>query len=504
MNNILKPNTKIPDLLTKLPSQVKQVWIFNFFLVAVQIVYFLYRRVYLNQKIPFWYTKPWGEEQLADKNLLILIPLITLFILAAGLFLTKVLKKYYIRYYSELTLYLITFSNLFLAYSFFRIFRISTRPFEPFINPLYFDIALPFITAFLIVYAITPKFIKFMEDREIVTDPSIHKHPGMSLAKPSARGAGFVFAISFIATSLFFVPQSTPIAGILLASGIFALMGIVDDYQNTHIKSKFKFLENPLIRLLLLMVTVIVIILFFGIRTDYIGNPLGGVIQFAQYKIQIGNTTIEPLSAIFTTLWIVWVLNLLSWSNGIDGQYSGIIGIVGIIIVILSLRFIPLQRAEISYAKLAIIMSGASLGLVYYMWHPSKIMWGFGATSAGIVVAALSILVTSKAATAITIMMVPFLDALVTIIRRIIQRKNPLRGDKGHLHHLLMERGWSVRKIALFYWGTTALFGFIGIAASEKVAIQVALTLGGLVAFGIILLNLKSITNKKPSPQAVK
>jgi len=472
--------------------------------MGVQLVYFFYRRTYLNQHIPFWYTKLWGEEQLADKNLLILIPLTSLFIISVGLVFIRVLKKYYIRFYSELILYLITFSNLFLAYSFFRIFRISSRPFEPFINPLFIEMVLPFITAFLIVYAITPKFIKFMEDREIVTDPSIHKHPGMSLAKPSARGAGFVFAVGFIAASLAFVPQSTPIAGILLASGIFALMGLIDDYQNTHIKSKFKFLENPLIRLLLLMFTVIAIVLFFGIRTDYIGNPLGGVIQFAQYKIQIGGTSIEPLSAIFTALWIVWVLNLLSWSNGIDGQYSGIIGIVGIIIVILSLRFIPLQRTEITYAKLAVIMSGASLGLIYYMWHPSKIMWGFGATSAGIVVAALSILVTSKVATGITIMMIPFLDALVTVMRRIIQRKNPLRGDKGHLHHLLMERGWSVRKIALFYWGTTALFGFIGIAASEKVAIQVALTLGGLVAFGIILLNLKSITNKNPSHQAVK
>ena len=366
------------------------------------------------------------------------------------------------------------------------------------------DLALPFLTAFLIVYAITPKFINLMEDKEIVTDPSIHKHPGMALTKPSARGAGIVFALSFVATSLFFVPQSTPIAGILLASAVFAFLGIADDYQNTHIKSKFKFLENPLTRLLLLIFTVVGAILFFGIRTDYIGNPLGGIIQFAQYKIQIAGAAIEPLPAIFTTLWIVWVLNLLSWSNGIDGQYSGIIGIVGIIIVILSLRFVPLQHTEISYAKLAIIMSGASFGLVYYMWQPSKIMWGFGATSAGIVVAALSILVTSKVATAITIMMVPFLDALVTVVRRIIQGKNPLRGDKGHLHHLLMERGWSVRRIALFYWGTTALFGFIGIAASEKVAIQVALTLGGLVAFGIILLNLKSITNKHPLPLTEK
>ena len=228
MISILKSGPNIPPVLIKLPSQVKQIWIFNFLLMGVQLVYFFYRRTYLNQHIPFWYTKLWGEEQLADKNLLILIPLTSLFIISVGLVFIRVLKKYYIRFYSELILYLITFSNLFLAYSFFRIFRISSRPFEPFINPLFIEMVLPFITAFLIVYAITPKFIKFMEDREIVTDPSIHKHPGMSLAKPSARGAGFVFAVGFIAASLAFVPQSTPIAGILLASGIFALMGLIE------------------------------------------------------------------------------------------------------------------------------------------------------------------------------------------------------------------------------------------------------------------------------------
>jgi len=223
----------------------------------------------------------------------------------------------------------------------------------------------------------------------------------------------------------------------------------------------------------------------FGIKSFYISNPLGGII-----------TLIQPISIIFTVIWIVWILNLLSWSNGIDGQYSGIVGIAGIVIGLLALRFSAPQELQINIATMAFILSGASLALVFYTWQPSKIMWGFSATSAGLVIALLSILVSTKVATSITIMIIPFLDALVTIVRRLLQKKNPFKGDRGHLHHLLLDRGWSIKKIAVFYWISTAICGIIGLAASERYALQSVLILGGIVAFGIILVNLQSLTKK--------
>ena len=172
-------------------------------------------------------------------------------------------------------------------------------------------------------------------------------------------------------------------------------------------------------------------------------------------------------------------------------------GIAGIVIALLSLRFHPLQPYQESIARMAVILAGASFGLIPYTWHPSKIMWGFGAMSAGMVLAGLSVLSTSKIATSVIVLMVPFLDGLVTFMRRILQGKNPLKGDRGHLHHLLLERGWSPKKVSLFYWFTTAVFGMVGILASDKYLVQITLTLGGMVAFFIILLNLKSISVKQ-------
>ena len=143
------------------------------------------------------------------------------------------------------------------------------------------------------------------------------------------------------------------------------------------------------------------------------------------------------------------------------------------------------------------ISAGIAFGFIKYTWHPSQIMWGFGAMCAGLVLSVLSILIQGKLVTSVLIILIPFLDAVVTVVRRLIQGKNPFKGDRGHLHHLLLERGWNAKKIALFYWFTTAIFGIIGLVTAEKYTVQVVLFLGILVAFFIILLNLLSLKAKQ-------
>ncbi|MFA6981535.1 MAG: hypothetical protein WC243_00705, partial [Patescibacteria group bacterium] len=86
--------------------------------------------------------------------------------------------------------------------------------------------------------------------------------------------------------------------------------------------------------------------------------------------------------------------------------------------------------------------------------------------------------------------------------RRIIQKKNPLKGDRGHLHHLLLDRGWKPQKVAIFYWGATMICGVFGLISAEKQSVQTALTFMGLAAFFIVALNLRSLIRKPQSPEA--
>ena len=128
-------------------------------------------------------------------------------------------------------------------------------------------------------------------------------------------------------------------------------------------------------------------------------------------------------------------------------------------------------------------------------------MWGFGAISIGLLFATLSIATRAKVPASIFVILIPFMDGVVTLLRRILQGKFPLKADKGHLHHLLLDRGWGIKKIAIFYWTTTALFAVVAIAIADKNLPTLMLTGGGIVAFLIIVVNLQAKQVKSQQQQ---
>ncbi len=469
------------DLKKRFSEKIIGIILVNLAIAAFQLIYLKIRFTFINSQVPFWYTKLWGDYQLADRYWLYSIPAASLAIVALGLLLTIPVRRYYVRYGVSLIGFFTIFANIILTFSLLRIIFNASTPFEPLVNPVYLDLLVPGLLAFIAMHFILPRFISYAKEKDLVTSPEIHSHPGMLLSEPSARGGGFVYGMVFLIMAAVFVGFPSNLAAFYGALFLISLLGIFDDYQNTHVESKLRFMENPLIRLGLLILVVSAVAIS-GVNIPFISSPFGEGALFFNSQI---------ISAIFTTIWIVWVLNVLSWSNGIDGQYAGIVGIVSFLIILLALRFHPLKIDDMRVAILAAISAGLSFGLIRYTWHPSKILWGFGAMSAGLVLAVLSILINSKILTSIVIILVPFLDAFVTVLRRVLQGKNPLKGDRGHLHHILLNRGWSVRRIAVFYWATTLVFGGIGYLTAEKLTIQMGLILLGLVAFIIIMLNVR-------------
>jgi UDP-N-acetylmuramyl pentapeptide phosphotransferase/UDP-N-acetylglucosamine-1-phosphate transferase len=274
-----------------------------------------------------------------------------------------------------------------------------------------------------------------------------------------------------------------------------AVLGIVDDYQNTHPKSGYRLMENPVLRLFLLFISVFPVILS-GVIIYTVSDLSGGVINLDVLNISIGKNIVSVVPVVLTALWVVWLMNVLSWSNGVDGQFPGIVGISSVLISLLALRFEETSSFHTQIAILSSISAGAAFGSVKYNWHPSKIMWGFGAMSAGLIIASLAISAQAKITVSVLILLVPFIDAVFTVGRRILKGKSPFKGDRGHLHHVLLDRGWGVNKVALFYWLATAVFGLIGLLSPERIVIRLTLIIMGLVAFFIIILNV-SINSRK-------
>jgi len=478
------------ELVKNIDKKLHLALAFNLGFILLEFLYLLSRIKYLNDTIPFWMTLPWGTAQLAPKANIFLIPLLSIVILLAGIFFISNAAIRIHRYGPEILTTIITTANLLLGFSAIRILNVSSSVSDSLIDPRLNQIFMPAIFAYIISYLVAPWFIDKFKKRGIVTDPSKHKHPGMLLAKPSARAGGVIFTFVVLITSVFFLKSTPMVLGILGSAMLAAILGYLDDIQNTT-TTKLDWLENPVIRVLL-QIGVTIPLIISGVIVKSINNPFNGLMFLDSWSFTLGNIELAPIAIIFTIIWVIWIMNLLSWSNGVDAQYSGTIGIVGIMVAIITLRLLHFDPAQKDMMELAAIVAGASIGLLPYGWHPSRLMWGFGAISAGVILAAISVVSNAKIATSIIILTIPFLDGAITIGRRVIAKQSPFKGDKGHLHHLLLDRGWSIKRVAIFYWIATALFGIAAIFAADRNPILTAMTGAGIVAFAIISLNINS------------
>lgn len=346
---------------------------------------------------------------------------------------------------------------------------------------------LPLLSAFLVTSIVTPLVVKLTRKYGLIDDPS-RKHPAILHKKPLPRGGGIALFLGTFLTSIFLLPWTNITGAIFLSSFIALTIGIVDDVLNAQSKDVspyFRFLVNILCA---------IIIIGSGIDVPYITHPLGGVLNFENIKLVTLFGFSFYLSQLVAMIWIIWVINMLNWSSGVDGQISGVLATAALVIGILSLRF-PLDELVVLNAKLSFIIAGTSLGFLIFHFHPAKILPGYGATSIYLLVAVISILSGAKLATAILVLGVPTVDALFTIVRRIAAKRSPFRGDKNHLHHILLKLGMTQRQIALFYWLISAIVGGVALQLQSRnklfAIIMLLVIVGGALLFLHLLLRNK-------------
>jgi len=188
---------------------------------------------------------------------------------------------------------------------------------------------------------------------------------------------------------------------------------------------------------------------------------------------------------------------MLNWSKGVDGQMPGIVAISALVIGILSLRFATFDPHSLFAAKLSFILAGASIGFLVYNFYPAKIFPGYGATAVYLLLGTVSILSSAKLATAILVMGVPMIDGIFTIVRRFITGKSIFKGDRKHLHHLLLQKGLTQRQIALFYWVVSAILGTAALLLNSKGKIYVITMLIVFVTGGLLFLHFSTLNDEE-------
>jgi len=338
---------------------------------------------------------------------------------------------------------------------------------------------LPWLVAAVVAFLTTPLVIKFAGKLGIIDDPRRNRQPKVIHTYPTPRGGGVPIFVALLTASLIFLPIDKHAIGILIGAGILVVMGFLDDKYNL----------NPYLRLGLGFLAGTAVVAS-GIGISFISSPFGGIINLAQPQITFSlfgvAHSIWILSDIFALVWIVFLMNMVNMgAKGVDGQLSGVTVIAALTIAFLSLRY-SADITQWPVIILAGITAGAYLGFLPWHIFPQKIMPGYGgSTLAGYLLAVLSILSTAKVGVLIVVLGIPLIDTGYTIVRRLINKKSPVWGDRGHLHHRLLDAGLTKRQVAYFYWGVTAILGFLALNLNTTsklyTIIGITLGVGGLI-----------------------
>lgn len=277
---------------------------------------------------------------------------------------------------------------------------------------------------------------------------------------------GLTMFLAFMIAVFLFVPLTTELVGLLVAATLIVIVGFLDDLFNL----------SPFLRLLAQFMAAVILV-FFGIGILSINIPFLGVLDFSHPLI--GGIMI--FSAIFTIFWVMAVLNTMNFIDGISGLSSGVAFIAGLTIFFLSVNpsLHENPAAQHGVALVALIVAMVALAFLLFDFPTPKILMGdTGSTFLGFMIATLAIFSGGKVATAFLVLGIPILDMIWVVLRRIFSGQKFWQGDLKHLHHRLLDLGFSQRQVVLMYLTVTAVFGFSAVmlvSSQQKFFMLIAL-----------------------------
>lgn len=219
---------------------------------------------------------------------------------------------------------------------------------------------------------------------------------------------------------------------------------------------------HPLVKLTAQTISAIIMVIS-GVRIDSIGIDF---INDAPWS--------QAFYTILTIGWIVGITNAINLIDGLDGLSTGVTIIASISLLII----FSLNGAHIMAIILITALAGALIGFLPYNFNPAKTFIGdVGSDFLGFSLAVISILGVAKTYTAIVIvaplivLALPVFDTLFAIVRRLIKGKSlkaVIMPDRGHLHHKILDKGYSQKQAVLIMYGISATFGMFAIILLES------------------------------------
>lgn len=323
-----------------------------------------------------------------------------------------------------------------------------------------------FICAGLLAYSLTPAVRVFAFKIGAVDVPldsrRIHK-------KPIPRIGGLAIYLSFLITTLLFCEMSKMLVTIWIGGFVLVGVGILDDV----------FRLNAWIKLLV-QIAVAVFAVINGSRIEFVN--IAGYIPLGAFSIPI------------SIMWIVGLTNAINFIDGLDGLACGVSAISSF-----SLLLVVLLQGDTVTALICTILFGSCMGFLPFNSTPARIFMGdTGALFLGFTLSILSINGVFKVHAVLAFIVplvmfaLPIFDTLFAVVRRMAAGKSPFSPDRGHIHHRLIDIGFSQKESVRILYSICGILGLVSVFCTESMFNQFRVIRAvaiAIIAIAILLIN---------------
>jgi UDP-GlcNAc:undecaprenyl-phosphate GlcNAc-1-phosphate transferase len=289
---------------------------------------------------------------------------------------------------------------------------------------------------------------------------------------PTPVTGGLAIAIGTILPALLMTRPDMPLIGLGVAAAILIVVGVLDDLYD--IRWQYRILAQ--------VAAAFSIIFIGGVSVEYIGPVFG-----------LGREELGQLSIPFTVLAIVGLINALNMIDGLDGL-AGTMAFCAL--VMLSAAAVYAGNQELTNGLMVMVGAVAAF-LAFNMRLPwrkrARIFLGnSGSAYLGLVMAWAVFRLTQNPAHPVSPVLAPYLiappviDCLVLMTRRMLHRKSPFAADRLHIHHLMLDGGFSVTGVVVTLSTISLVLGLVagaGLVADVRQPLYILVYLGLTAAY---------------------
>lgn len=334
---------------------------------------------------------------------------------------------------------------------------------------------LTFLMALVIAVIATPVSMRLAKYLGAIAYPGgrhIHR-------RPIPRLGGLAIYAAFWLAAFYTQVWDENIWGLFIGSSIIVAVGIWDDIREIR----------PLYKLYW-QITAAAVLLFFDFSMNSISLP------FLQEPLDFDKLGLSVVGLALMIFWVVGLVNTVNVSDGLDGLAGGICFIVAILL------FWSADRIQsFPAANLTLALAGALLGFLFFNFPPARVFMGdSGSMFLGYIIGGISIMGLLKTATILglvfplLILGMPVTDLTFAIIRRKLRGQSIAMADRGHLHHRLLDAGFTQRHAVFLMYGISACFGMAAVLGAKGQWIGAIIVL--LVVFALLVTILMRRTDK--------